>query len=473
MESQAFSRASGEAPLDEPPVDAELRTHGLEVVGVLGVGGSAIVYRAHDARHGRDVAVEVLRRSPSVEDASERFAREIRVAAGLRHAHILPLFDSGTLSDDRLFSVMPVAQGRPLSALISVSPLAIADAVRLVREVAQALGFLHQQGFVHRDIKPENILVEGGHAVLTDFGLTVPMRSRVSEGSGTLPYMGPEALFADVPIDGRADIFSLGVVLYEAVTGHLPFETADAARLMAMRARQGTPRASVLRPDIAPALDVVIARCTALVPEDRYQTAEALDAALAVLSTDNHGVTQRTSSRPREWRGIAAIVLLTVSIGVALAWRSYVQANGLDPQRVVVADLANDTGDSSLAVVGVLAGDMITNQLTNGTTLVVVNAVVVLPSRLQRNVPPTDSVLGASTRALVSSARAGLVVTGAYMQAGGMLEVVAEITDTRSGRILGTAGPVRAKAAAPDSALRVLADSVVSIVRRRYAPPAS
>jgi hypothetical protein len=137
----------------------------------------------------------------------------------------------------------------------------------------------------------------------------------------------------------------------------------------------------------------------------------------------------------------------------------------------VVADLANDTGDSTLTGVGAFAGDLITAALTTGTRLSVVNATVAIASRQQRRLPPADSTLARQTRALVASTRAGLAVTGAYFRAGNALEVVAEVTDTRSGRVIGMAGPVHAALDHPDSSLRVLGDSVVAILRRRHAPP--
>ncbi len=171
--NQTKKLSSNEAEaIDNLRSDSSLHALGLVVTGVLGEGGTAIVYRARDARHERNVAVKVLR--PDIPpSAARRFAQEVLVAGRLRHAHMLPLFDSGRLADGRLFSIMPVAEGRPLSALIREGPLPIADAVRIARETAEALGFMHRNGFVHRDVKPENILVESGHAVLTDFGLAI------------------------------------------------------------------------------------------------------------------------------------------------------------------------------------------------------------------------------------------------------------------------------------------------------------
>lgn len=495
MESRDSLPSSDATPLDSLRADPSLRSRELAIVDVLGEGGSAIVYRAHDARHGRDVAIKVLREHPALDNARDRFAREVRVAAGLRHPHILPLFDSGTLSDGRLFSVMPVAQGRPLSAMIAEGPLTVADAVRLTREVAQALAFLHASGYVHRDVKPDNILVEAGHAVLTDFGVAAnigTLDSGVSRGVdsqpqqvaadsvrltqdgsvvGTLRYMSPEALFGDAVVDTRTDVYSLGIVLYEMLAGELPDAGAPPERLLSQRMREGLPRIRGVRPDVPAELEAVVARSTALDPAERFDTATAMDQALANITLEASEVNARRSIAERGGPSWGVVAVLLAAIVGSLVWYRVRQETTLDPQRVVVADLANDTGDSSLTSIGALAGDFISGAIANNTSLNVVNATISLPSRLQRILPAADSTLARATRALVLSTRAGLAVTGAYFRVGEGLEVVAEVVDTRSGRVLGIAGPLHGATAHPDSVLRVLGDSVVATLRRRHAAP--
>jgi serine/threonine-protein kinase len=492
VESQGSSPGSVTS-LDQIAADPVLRERGLVVEDVLGEGGSSTVYRARDSRHGRDVAVKVVKQDPALGRASERFEREVRVAARLRHAHILPLYDSGVLSDGRVFAVMPVARGRPLRAMMDEGPLTVADAVRIAREVGEALEYLHESGYTHRDVKPENILVESGHAVVTDFGLSTPLgeigdgrKGRSSDwwtqsidgtrltdaggAVGTLAYMSPEALSGD-DVDERSDIYSLGCVLYEMLAGDLPPIGLSANELLARRLRDGLPSLRKLRSDVPEQLDEIVARCTSPAPEDRFARAKVVVEALGAVPVVAAGSTIWIRARERGWALVGTVGLLLALGGGVLLWHQVRKSTELDPQRIVVADLANDTGDPAFDRVGVLAGDIIAGALADSTRLSVVNAIVPLPSRQQRSLPVADSVLSRQTRDLVVSTRAGVVVTGAYFRTGAALEIVAEVIDSRSGRVLGLAGPVRTRADRPDSALRGLASRVVEVVRRRHFPP--
>src|SRR5207245_1284769 len=195
----------------------------------LGRGGMSIVYLAIDHRNERRVALKVLRPELAQSLGPERFLREIKVAAGLTHPHILPLFDSG-VAGGLLFYTMPYVEGETLRhRLIRQRRLPVAEAVTIARDVADALSYAHTQNIVHRDIKPENILLEAGHPVVSDFGIaraiSVADASRMTGTGivvGTVDYMSPEQASGE-EVDGRSDIYSLGCVLYEMLIGRTPF----------------------------------------------------------------------------------------------------------------------------------------------------------------------------------------------------------------------------------------------------------
>jgi serine/threonine-protein kinase len=195
----------------------------------LGAGGMAVVFLAQDERHDRSVALKVLRPELASEIGADRFLREIKIAAGLTHPHILALYDSGK-AGDFLFYVMPNMEGQSLRERMErEQQLALAEALRVTQEVASALDYAHRQGVVHRDIKPENILLHEGSALVADFGIGKAVSS--ADGPitqtgivvGTPTYMSPEQASAEHEVDGRSDLYSLGCVLYEMLTGEPPY----------------------------------------------------------------------------------------------------------------------------------------------------------------------------------------------------------------------------------------------------------
>ena len=196
----------------------------------LGRGGMATVYLAEDLKHHRRVAIKVLDPEVAAAVGSERFLHEIETVARLTHPHILPLYDSGA-ADGLLFYVMPFVEGESLrDRLMREKQLTVDEALRVTREVADALGYAHGHGLVHRDIKPENILLESGVAVLADFGIARIASSHLTQDVrdlGTPVYMSPEQVLGQ-PLDGRADLFSLGVLAYRFLTGSPPFRGSDA-----------------------------------------------------------------------------------------------------------------------------------------------------------------------------------------------------------------------------------------------------
>jgi serine/threonine-protein kinase len=254
----------------------------------IGAGGMATVYLAHDLRHHRDVAVKVLRPELSAIIGAERFLIEIRTTANLQHPHILPLFDSGD-ADGFLFYVMPFIEGESLrDRLRREKQLPVADAVRVASEVASALDYAHRHDVVHRDIKPENILLHDGRALVADFGIALAASkasgTRMTETGmslGTPFYMSPEQAMGERDITARSDVYGLGAVLYEMLTGDPPF-TGSTAQAIVARVVTETPRPLLpQRHTIPPHVEAAVLTALEKLPADRFATAAEFAAALA------------------------------------------------------------------------------------------------------------------------------------------------------------------------------------------------
>jgi eukaryotic-like serine/threonine-protein kinase len=257
----------------------------------IGRGGMATVYLAEDTRHGRLVALKVLQPELARAVGQARFRREIAIAAQLQHPHILPLLDSGEGSSGvgPFWYTMPYVEGESLRARLSrEQQLPLTDALRITREVASALDYAHRRGVVHRDVKPENILIQGGHAVITDFGVARALlaarggRRLTDPGTtvGTVGYMAPEQAAGDRDIDARADVYALGVVGYEMLVGAPPFSGATLQALVAAHQTQLPVAPRDVRPEIPPDVSAAVLMALAKDPAARFQTAADLRDAL-------------------------------------------------------------------------------------------------------------------------------------------------------------------------------------------------
>jgi serine/threonine-protein kinase len=286
----------------------------------LGQGGMAVVYLAHDLRHDREVALKVLKPEISAEIGAERFLREIKLAAGLTHPHILPVFDSGE-ADGLLFYVMPSMEGRSLrERLDKERQLSLPDALRIAREVASALDYAHRHNVVHRDIKPENILLHEDAAMVADFGIGKALTSdgasltQTGLSLGTPAYMSPEQAAGELGTDGRSDLYSLGCVLYEMLAGEPPFTGISAQAIIAKRFVSPIPKVRTTR-DVPEAVDSAVSRALARTPVDRFATAAEFAAALREVQRENAaGGSQATSETGRaNPRAIAVLPLSNMS----------------------------------------------------------------------------------------------------------------------------------------------------------------
>jgi len=251
----------------------------------LARGGMGHVFEARDVKHGRPVAIKILDPELAASIGAARFRSEIETVARLSHPHIVPLFDSGEAAG-LLYYVMPLVVGEPLrQRIVRERQLAIDDALRIAREVADALGYAHDQGMIHRDVKPENVVLSGGHALVLDFGIARSSdTTRTSETStlvtiGTPTYMSPEQI-SGAGIDGRADQYALACVVYEMVTGQPPF-TGPTGESVLSQHRSADPRpATALRPAAPASVTQALARALAKSPADRFPTMAAFSSAL-------------------------------------------------------------------------------------------------------------------------------------------------------------------------------------------------
>ena len=254
----------------------------------IGAGGMATVYLAQDLRHDRMVALKVLRPELAAVIGAERFLAEIKLTANLQHPHILPLFDSGA-ADSFLFYVMPFIEGESLrDRLRREKQLPVDEAVRIATEVASALDYAHRHGVVHRDIKPENILLHDGSALVADFGIALAASKaggdRMTETGmslGTPHYMSPEQAMGEREITARSDVYALGAVLYEMLTGDPPF-TGSTAQAVVARVVTESPRPLLpQRHTIPPHVEAAVLAALEKLPADRFATAAQFAEALS------------------------------------------------------------------------------------------------------------------------------------------------------------------------------------------------
>jgi DNA-binding SARP family transcriptional activator len=274
--------SSGRVNLEQPQTQSAER---YSIVHEVGHGAMAAVYLARDPKHDRMVALKVLRGELASSADAKRFLREISIIARLHHPHILQLFDSGILERPgeapRPFYVMPYVRGASLRERLTHEPqLPLGLALRLAREIADALDYAHRQGIIHRDIKPGNILLESEHALVADFGiaraLDVAAGEKLSQTGMTLgspAYMSPEQAAGSDELDGRSDIYSLACVLYEMLAGEPPFTGRTTQAILARHASDPVPSLRTVCPSVPPALETTVMRALAKSPAQRFPTA--------------------------------------------------------------------------------------------------------------------------------------------------------------------------------------------------------
>jgi len=399
------------------------------VEGELGRGGMATVYLAEDLKHHRNVAIKVLHPALSANLGSDRFLREIRIAASLTHPHILPLHDSGDAAGT-LYYVMPYIDGESLrDRLTREKQLPLDDALRIAREVADALSYAHSRGVVHRDVKPENILLESGHAVVADFGIARAISAAggssltgVGMAVGTPAYMSPEQAAGESDVDGRSDLYSLACVLYEMLAGQPPFTGPTVESLVRQHIAVTPPSITLLRPAVPAEVEAALVRALAKSPADRFnpvgQFAEALNRTGPPLKS--------ASARPRrDWLAgaIGTLIVLAVIGWFVARERRGGEAHGA-PSIAVLPFETLGAGSDEAFVLG-MHGQMVTH-LGKLSELHVASRKAALQYRGSRK----------SEREIARELNVDHLLTASVQRSDAQLLVNVALVDTRKGREL-------------------------------------
>lgn len=459
-----------------------------------GRGGMGTVYRARDLRHRRPVAFKVVRSDLTTQEPA-RFRREVEFAASLQHPHIVPVFDSGEI-EGRLWYTMPFVEGESLGArLRREGPLPLPEAVRLLREIADALAYAHEQAVVHRDLKPDNVLLSRGHALVADFGVAkalVGVRAGwVGEGVGsgqisvhdprpqapataaglavgTPEYMAPEQAAGDPAADHRADLYSLGVLAHEMLFGARPASARPPQALLPACWPGAGNAPSTDGVGLPPPLDALISRLLEGEAEKRPRSAGEVLEALDALAT--RGFDDRRSTPPVEpeqprhghWGAahshrMRAAFAAAVVAGLALAGGSTWLLSGRQAAqaaaRVLVVPFENSTGDSTLAPLGRMAADWVAAGLAQ-TGVVEVTSEFGSPG----------AAGGPALRSMAARSGAGTVVFGSYYLDGDTIRLQARVTNAERWTLLRAIAPVSAPKEAPQRLLEPLRQRVMAVL---------
>jgi Flp pilus assembly protein TadD len=445
------------------------------VVRELGRGGMAYVYLARDLKHDREVAIKLLRPELAAGIGTDRFLREIRIEAALQHPHILGLIDSGTVewrtAESTLpYYVMPYIAGESLrERLLREKQLPLDETIHIAAEVADALDYAHSRGVVHRDIKPGNILLAGTHAWVTDFGIaravTMASGEELTEAGlavGTPDYMSPEQASADSAVDGRSDVYALGCVIYELLTGEPPFRGRTPQAIIARHRSEPPPSLRVVRPSVPSAVESAVQKALAKIPADRYPNASGLVRALQDPSGTIPIGPARTVSRRRWVAWVAAAGCLGVG---ALAARELAQWNvgELDPNRVVVFPLsdparskdAEGSGEGVATYLGYALEETAPLKWLDGWDFLA-------PS--QRMNPA--SLQGNDARKISRAQRAGFYLDGAIVRSADSVTVVLRLHDVAGDSVVRRAGSSgRTDVSLPQLGLKAISGLLTALVQ--------
>jgi TolB-like protein len=418
----------------------------FRVLAPLGAGGMGVVYRAEDTRLGRPVALKFLLPPSSLDAAAkERFLQEAHSAAALDHPHLCTIHEVGESEDGRLFLAMALYAGETLKARLARSgSLPVAEALAIARQIAEGLGCAHAAGIVHRDLKPGNVmLLPDGTVKILDFGLAKARDQILSASSarlGTAAYMAPEQIRGEA-VDARTDLWALGIVLYEMLTGRKPFAGEHEVAIAHAILHEEPVRPSELRPDVAAAMDGLALTLLEKHPSRRLaNTTAVLDELAATRPTDELPARRtqtwsRRMTRTYAWlrrrpsRIAAAVAVVAMAAGAGFHLNRKGRGDPGAPSRVVVMPFANRSADAELDALGAMAADWVTQGLTEAPFLAVLDTRSALAAARTLGVAATPVAVGRETGTSV-------VVAGSYFLQSDSLQFQAQIASTADGSIL-------------------------------------
>jgi serine/threonine-protein kinase len=437
----------------------------------LGGGGMSRVFVAEDTALGRKVVVKVLPSETAAQVSIDRFKREISLAARLQHPHIVPLLSAGE-SGGLPYFTMPLVEGESLRVrLARHGELPVSDAVRILREIASALAYAHERGIVHRDIKPDNVLLSGGSAMVTDFGVAKALSasSNADHGGvtslgvalGTPAYMAPEQATADPAIDHRADVYAFGVLAYELLTGQPPFAGRTPQNLLAAHVTEAPEPIAKRRASLPPALAALVMRCLEKRPADRLQSAAEIVHALDDITTPSGGMQPTTALPATAARTATAGSVQRTGNRIAIAWAA---ALVLGAVGWFVLSRGRPSGADSAAALKTIAvlpfatgGDSATDYLAEGITDEVRSALATVPGLAvkPRSVATQFRGHGDDASAVATKLGIGTLVSGTLRRAGTRVRITAELV-----RVSDNTSPWSQKFEGEEKNLIALQDSI-------------